>query len=63
MAQWVKHLPCTSEGLSSGPQSPCRVRAVVHSLILHSFSSVMRQEVGTGDNSPPTFEIQLTWCT
>lgn len=49
MARWVKCLLRKSEGLSSDPQSPCRVGTVVHSVILHSFSSAMRQEVGTGD--------------
>lgn len=51
MTQWVKHLPRESEGLSSGSQSSCRVGTVVHSVILHSFSSSVRQEVRTGD--PP----------
>lgn len=49
MAQWVKRLLRKSKGLSSDPQIPCRVGTVVHSVILHSFSSAMRQEVGTGD--------------
>lgn len=62
MAQWVKRLLRKSEGLSSGPQSPCRVGDC--SAFCNPTLILLCHETGGGDRRlPPTYEIQLTWRT